>query len=402
MGRVSKAVNIDDLRKLAKRRLPRIAFDFIEGGVDDEDGIARNEAIFRNYRLVPRYMEDVTRRDLSTPLFDQRFAFPFGISPTGAISLFRPGGDLMLAAAARDANIPFVMSGHSTASIEELADCAPEHGWFQMYPARELSISEDMIRRAADSNLSTLVITVDVPVAPNRERNSRNGISRPLRIPLHAKLDALRHPAWLWNYWKHGNPMFSNWQRYAPSGSDVDAVADFAMGQTARPIGWHDIELFRRLWPRRFVLKGIMHPDDAVRAADIGADGLIISNHGGRQLDRAPSPLEVFPAIHAAVGRRTTLMLESGIRRGADIAVALCLGAKFVFAGRPTLYGTAAGGVEGAQRAIAILQRELDLVMGQLGIASIGQFNADYLLERLEVHGEKSQTVGGAGVRKHA
>ena len=372
--------NVDDMRRAAKRRLPRIAFDFIEGGVEDEDGLNSNEQAFRRHRLVPRYLVDVSKRDQSATVFGRSYASPFGIAPTGLAGLFRPGADLMLAEAAREANIPFIMSGASTASIEELAKVAPEHGWYQLYAARDKKISEDMIRRASDAGLSTLVLTVDVPVHSNRERNQRNGFTRPLKMTLATKLEALRHPGWLAAYLKHGTPMFSNWAPYAGKDADADKVAAFVATQTAAPLTWRDVENFRRLWPRKFVIKGIMHPDDAVRAASMGVDGIMVSNHGARQLDRAPSPVEVFPAIRDAVGDRMTLMLDSGVRRGVDALIALCLGAKFVFVGRATLYGAAAGGVAGATAAINILRREIDLTLGQIGCPSLDQLGPDFLM----------------------
>ncbi|TXL73589.1 alpha-hydroxy-acid oxidizing protein [Vineibacter terrae] len=376
--------NVDDMRRAAKRRLPKIAFDFIEGGVEDEDGLITNEQAFRQQRLVPRYLVDISTRDQSATLFGRTYASPFGIAPTGLAGLFRPGADLMLAEAARDANIPFIMSGSSTASIEDLGKLAPEHGWYQLYAARDKKISEDMIRRADAAGLSTLVLTVDVPVHSNRERNQRNGFSRPLKLSLATRLEALRHPGWLAGYLKHGTPMFSNWAPYAPKGADADAVAAFVATQTAAPLTWQDVERFRRLWPRTFVIKGVMHTDDAVRAASLGVDGIMVSNHGARQLDRAPSPLEVFPAIRDAVGDRMTLMLDSGVRRGADALIALCMGVKFVFVGRATLYGVAVGGRAGATAAINILRREIDLTMGQIGCPRLDQLGPDFLLRERE------------------
>ncbi|HKU97034.1 MAG TPA: alpha-hydroxy acid oxidase [Vineibacter sp.] len=377
-------VNVDDLRRAAKRRLPKIAFDFIEGGVEDEDGLNVNEQAFRQHRLVPRYLVDVSTRDQSASLFGRTYASPFGIAPTGLASLFRPGADLMLAAAARDANVPFIMSGSSTASIEDLAKVAPDHGWYQLYAARDKKISEDMIRRADAAGLSTLVLTVDVPVHSNRERNQRNGFTRPLKLSLGTKLEALRHPGWLAGYLKQGTPMFSNWAPYAEKGASADAVAAFVATQTAAPLTWRDVETFRRLWPRTFVIKGIMHSDDAVRAASLGVDGIMVSNHGARQLDRAPSPVDVFPAIRDAVGDRMTLMLDSGVRRGVDALIALCLGAKFVFVGRATLYGATVGGQAGVTKAINILRREIDLTLGQIGCPSLDRLGSDCLLHERE------------------
>ena len=379
-ARTDAAINLDDLRKLAKRRLPKIAYDFIEGGLDDEDGLARNEDAFRQCRLVPRYGVDVTTRDQSTSVFGRTYAGPVGIAPTGGAGLFRRGGDMMLAEAARTANVPFIMSGAATGSIEDLGRLAPEHGWYQLYIARDRKISEDMIRRVAAAGLSTLVITVDVPVSSNRERNQRNGFVRPLKLTLKTKLEACLHPAWMAEYVRLGQPMLSNWQAYAQNGATASEVVEFVRTQMPTPVLWQDIEAFRRLWPGKLVLKGIMHPDDATRAAAMGVDGIMVSNHGARQLDRAPAPIEVLPAIHAAVGDKMTVMYDGGVRRGSDVIIALCLGAKFVFVGRPTLYGVVAGGCAGAARAFDIFRNEIDLTMAQMGAPDIKSLGPQFLM----------------------
>ena len=376
---LDRAINIEDLRKLAKRRLPRIAFDFIEGGLEDERGLARNEDAFARFDLVPRYGVDVTAPDQATTLFGRAYSGPLGIAPTGLASLFRPGADLMLAAAAKAANVPFIMSGAGTGLIEDLGKLAPQHGWYQLYAAKERSISEDMIRRAGDAGLSTLVITVDVPVNSKRERNLRNGFTRPLRMTFKTRLEALRHPGWLAEFLRTGMPVFSNWKQYARPGSSASEIADFVAEQTPSPLLWRDIEAFRRLWPGKLVIKGIMHPDDAERCAALGCDGVIVSNHGGRQLDKSPASIEVLPAVAAAVGDRMTVMFDSGIRRGSDAIVALCLGARYVFVGRPTLYGAAAGGTAGAARALAIFKDEIGRTMVQMGAPGIASLGPQFL-----------------------
>ena len=372
-------VNIDDLRKLAKKRLPKIAYDFIEGGTDDEVGLATNEQAFRQARIVPRYLVDVTKRDQSTTLFGRTYSSPIGIAPTGLAGLFRRGADLMLAEAARDANVPFIMSGSSTGSIEDLGKLAPDHGWYQLYSAKDQSISEDMIKRAADAGLKTLVFTVDVPEGSNRERNTRNGWGRPLKLSLATKLEALEHPAWMLEWLRHGTPFFDNWAKYAPA-KDANSVADFVAQQNRAPMTWKHVERYRSLFKGNFVLKGIMHPDDAIRAHSLGVDGIMVSNHGARQLDNAPSPLHVLPAIRDAVGDKMTVMFDGGIRRGLDAVIALCMGARFVFQGRPTLYGVTAGGVEGAKTALGIFRREVDLSMAQMGAAKIADLGPQFLM----------------------
>ena len=376
---IDKCINLDDLRVLAKKRVPKLVYDFIEGGVDDEAGLERNESAFARRSLVPRYMVDISTLDQSVHLFGRTWSSPYGIAPTGGIGNYRHGGDLMLARAARDANIPFIMSGAATASMEDMAREAPEHGWYQMYAAKDRSISQDMIRRAADLGIPALVVTVDVPVGANRERNRRNGFSRPLKLTLATKLDALRRPLWLKDYMRHGFAMLENWQSYAPPGSSAREVAEFMAGQVPTSLTWADIERFRALWPRTLILKGIMRTDDAIRAADIGVDGLMVSNHGARQLDRAPAPLDVLPALDAAVGDRVVLMLDGGVRRGADILIALASGAKFVFLGRPTLYGAVAGGAAGAVKAVDILRDEIAKIMAQIGCPSLDGLGPEFL-----------------------
>ncbi|WP_395713706.1 alpha-hydroxy acid oxidase [Reyranella sp.] len=373
-------VNIDDLRKLAKKRLPKIAYDFIEGGTDDEVGLVTNEQAFRKARIVPRYLVDVTTRDQSTTLFGRTYSSPIGIAPTGIAGLFRRGADLMLAEAARDANVPFIMSGSSTGSIEALGKLAPDHGWYQLYSAKDQSISEDMIKRAGEAGLRTLVFTVDVPEGSNRERNTRNGWGRPLKLTWKTKFEALTHPAWMMEWMKHGTPYFDNWAKYAGPNATAEQIADLVAQQNRAPMTWKHVERYRELWKGNFVLKGIMHPDDAIRAHSLGVDGLMVSNHGARQLDNAPSPLEVLPSIRDAVGDKMTLMLDGGVRRGLDAIIALCNGAKFVFCGRPTLYGVAAGGTPGAAKALGIFRREIDISMAQIGATKIADLGPQFLM----------------------
>src|SRR5260221_5106347 len=281
------------------------------------------------------------------------------------------------------------MSGASNASIEKAAKIAPRNTWYQLYAARDNKITDDLVRRAADAGLEALVLTVDVPVSSKRERNMRNGFANirgnwfmaamSLKLPILA--EALSHPGWVLEYVRHGGtPMVENWQPYAPTGSTPSDVLAFNRtqmphhGQT-----WRDFERYRKLFPRKVVIKGIMHPADAVRAAELGCDGIMVSNHGGRQLDQAPSPLDVLPAIKAAVGDRLTLMLDSGVRRGADVLIAMCLGAQFVFFGRPSLYGAVAGWLPSGKKAVDIFRGEIDMVMGQIGCQRLDQLGTDFL-----------------------
>lgn len=387
--KLDQAINIEDLHRMAKRRLPKVAFDFIEGGLEDELGLERNIAAFRKHQLLPSYLVDVSTRVQSATIFGRTYASPFGISPTGGAGLFRRGADLMLAQAAADANIPYIMSGSSNDSMEAAARIAPKHTWYQLYAARDGNISDDLIRRAADAGLEALVLTVDVPVHSKRERNIRNGFAKIrgnwLRAALSLKpsllAEALTHPGWIAEYVRHGGtPMLENWQPYAPAGANASDVVQFNRAQVpAHAQTWRDLERYRRLFPRTLIVKGIMRPADALHAANIGCDGVIVSNHGARQLDQAPASLDVLPAVKAAVGDKLTVMLDSGVRRGADILIALCLGAKFVFFGRPALYGAVAGGQAGVAKALDIFRNEIDLVMGQIGCPSLDRLGPDFL-----------------------
>jgi len=377
------AINIADLHRIAKRRTPKVAFDYFEGGAEDEHGLARNEAEFRRHRLLPRYLVDVSQVDQRTTLFGRGYASPFGLSPTGVNSLLRPGAERMLAAAAASANIPYVLSGLGTARLEDIAQAAPQHAWFQLYAAKDRAISEDQIRRAADAGMNALMYTVDVPVLSKRERDLRNGFGRP-RLPLRVYLEALRHPIWLFDHFRHGGgpPFFETWAPYGKSGGSAQAVLE-TVGELwpAPDHTWRDVERFRRLWPRPFVLKGILHPDDAGRAADLGVDGVLVSNHGARQLDAAPSALEMLPAIRAAVGDRLAILIDSGFRRGSHIVIARALGAQMVFLGRPVLYGMAAFGLAGAARAIEILRQEVEITLKQIGCPNLETLGPHFLVD---------------------
>ncbi|SCK19233.1 (S)-mandelate dehydrogenase [Variovorax sp. HW608] len=381
---IQSAVNLEDLRRLARRKLPRIAFDFIDGGSDDELCLHRNREAFERHRLVPRYLRDVTRRDQSVALFGRTYASPIGISPTGLAGLFRPDADLMLAEAAREANVPFLLSSAANAALEDAIRVAPEHVWFQMYCTSDERINADLVERARKAKIGVLVVSVDVPVNSNRERNRRNGFSRPFRMTTGVALEALGHPAWVLRYLRTGGiPMMRNWKPYAREGATAGEVADMYGTLTPAPmVTWAHLKRIRSAWSGPLVVKGLLHPDDAREAAQLGADGIVISNHGGRQLDAAPAPLEMLPEIRAAVGKDVQLILDSGVRRGSDVVIARCLGAQSAIFGRPTLFGVAAGGRAGASRALQIMRNEIDMVMAQIGCASLSDLGPGYLMSQ--------------------
>lgn len=359
---------IDELRALARCRLPRIIYDFIEGGAGDELGVLNSSRQYADHRIVPRYLLDVRPRTQVTELFGRTFKSPFGIAPTGYAGVYRVKGEELLAEAARDADIPVILSGSGIASIETVSAIAGRNAWFQLYAAKERATSADLIRRAADSGVETLVVTVDIPVPGRRYRNARNGFRIPPEITPSLLLDVLLHPAWTLDYLRSGGlPAPGSWLPYAKPGATPQDVAAVMRENAASPLRWSDIEYFRSLWKGNLVLKGILHPDDALKAAEIGVDGIMVSSHGGRQFDRAPTITEALPGIVSAVGDRLTIMADGGITKGSDILVAFALGAKFVFTGRATLWGLTAAGLPGVNRAISILRDEVDAGLAQTG-----------------------------------
>jgi len=378
---LARVINLDDFRARARRRLPRIAFDFIDGGADDEACLARNREAFGAFRLLPRYLRNVDHRDQTTELFGRRYASPFGISPTGLAGLFRADADAMLAAAAHEADVPFLLSSAANISIERAMEIAPGNVWFQVYATRDAAINADLLRRARAAGVDVLVLSVDVPVNANRERNRRNGFTRPFRMTPSIVLDALGHPGWVLRYLRNGGlPMMRNWQPYARPGASAAEVSDLYGKLTpAGGTDWNTLADMRDAWPGALVVKGLLHPEDVLRAREAGVDGVIVSNHGGRQLDAAPSPIEMLPAIRSAVGPDFPLLLDSGVRRGSDVVIARCLGARACISGRPTLFAVASDGQPGVAHALSILRREVDAVLAQMGCPVFDALDARYL-----------------------
>lgn len=367
MSRLDRCHNIAGLREAARGYLPRLVFDYIDGGVDDETCLRRNRDAFEHVTLLPDYLVDVSQLSLHRTMLGRRYNMPLGMAPTGLASFARHGADLMLARAANHAGVPFVLSGAGTASIEAAAQAAPEQAWFQLYVSREQRITEDLVRRAHDAGMHHLVVTVDVPVHSNRERDVRNGFVPPVKPGLSVIGNALLHPAWLMQMLRHGLPRFESWAPYAAPGASAKQIADLFTSQIPFTQTWRDLARLRAIWPGHLIVKGILHPADAQRAIEAGADGIWVSNHGGRVLDCAPSALTMLPLIRQAVGPDVAVMVDGGVRRGSDVIKALALGADFVFAGRPMMYGVAAAGQRGVEKALSILQREMQLTVSQLG-----------------------------------
>jgi L-lactate dehydrogenase (cytochrome) len=371
---------LEDFEAPARRYIPRPIYGYVSGGVERNVTLGWNRTAFDDLALLPRMLVNVSKRSQHTELFGRRYDSPFGIAPMGGTSLAAFEGDLALARAAAANNVPMILSGASLTALEKVREASPRHTWFQAYlPGEERAITE-LVERVATAGYDTLVLTVDIPVGSNRENNVRNGYNAPLRPSLRLALQCLAHPRWLIGtalrtYFTHGMPHFENMGKRTP------LVSRTAIRERANRdhLNWSHFALMRRLWKGKLVIKGILTREDAVLAREHGADGIIVSNHGGRQLDSATSPLRVLPGIAAAAGSMT-VMMDSGFRRGTDVLKALALGAQFVFVGRPMLYAAAVAGETGVRHAIKLLRDEIDRDMAMLGTNSIAEMTRDRLM----------------------
>jgi L-lactate dehydrogenase (cytochrome) len=378
---MEKMLCLHDFEIAARGRLPRPLFGFIAGAAEDNRSLDDNRAAFDAYRFLPRVLVDVSHRSQQTALFGKTYASPFGIAPIGISALSAYRGDLVLARSAQAANIPAIMSGTSLIRMEEVAAQAPAT-WFQAYlPADEERI-DSLIDRIAGAGFETLVITVDIPVWANRENNIRAGFSTPLRPSLRLAWDGLIRPRWLLGTLARtlltsGMPHFEN--SFATRGAPILSRTAIRDTTGREHLNWEHIARIRREWRGPLVLKGILHPDDAAKARVLGADAIIVSNHGGRQLDGAASALRVLPRILDVAGD-LPVMMDGGVRRGSDVLKALALGAKMVFLGRPFMYAAAVGGRAGVDRAIQLLRDEVDRNMAMLGINRVSELDGSYLM----------------------
>ncbi len=376
------AYNIFDLRDLAKKRLPKGLFEFIDRGCEDEVSLRNNRAALERIKLKPRVLNDVSKRNQAITLFGHKQNMPIAIAPTGTPGIMWYEGELELARAAKAAGIPFTLATTTLTAMERVVDEVGGRLWFQLYMYADRSLSRWIAERAKNAGYEALIITVDSPTFSNREYNLRNGFTIPITYSLKNTIDVLSHPRWLFGVWlrymlEGGLPLYEN---YPP---EIKAAVKAApMGRAMKlndALNWDDIREMRKLWPRTLMIKGVLSPADAAMAADCGVDGVVVSNHGGRVMDGAMAPIDALPAMLDAVGKRMTVIVDSGYRRGSDIVKAMALGAHAVLVGRATLYGVAAAGEPGGTRALAILHEEIDRVLALIGCRGIDELNRERL-----------------------
>lgn len=372
---LARCYDIDDLARLARRRLPSGAAGYLDGGGEDEWTLRRNRQVFGEVEFVPRLLRDVSKVDTSTTVLGTPVPLPFALSPVGGPRMFHYQGELAVARAMRSARLPYGVSTLATQTIEDIARAAQGSPlWFQLYVWGDRSVARDLLKRARDAGYRALLLSADTSVRSQRDRELHQGIELPVPdLTLRALLDGVRHPSWSYRFLTSPAIGFPNLSMRGPTSRE--RLGEMFDGT----VSWHDLEWIRREWKGPVALKGVLRPEEAARAADLGADAVIVSNHGGRQLDHAPATLDALPAIVAEVGDRMEVLFDSGVRRGSDIATALALGARAVLIGRAHLYGLAAAGEAGVRHAIDILAGELRMTMGLCGAASLDDLDGSLL-----------------------
>ncbi|MCK6067464.1 MULTISPECIES: alpha-hydroxy acid oxidase [Microbacterium] len=374
--RLDGALTIADLRRIAQRRTPKAAFDYTDGAAEGELSLARARQAFEDIEFHPSVLRPAENVDTSTTILGGPSALPFGIAPTGFTRLMQTEGETAGASAAAAAGIPFTLSTLGTTSIEGVRQANP-HGrnWFQLYVMRQREISYDLVRRAGEAGFDTLMFTVDTPIAGARLRDKRNGFSIPPQLTLGTIVNAIPRPWWWIDFLTTPKLEFAS---LTDTGGTVGDLLNAAMDPT---ISFDDLEVIRSMWPGKIVVKGVQNVEDSVRLIDAGVDGIILSNHGGRQLDRAPIPFHLLPQVVREVGKDATVMIDTGIMNGADIVASVALGAKFTLIGRAYLYGLMAGGRAGVDRAIQILRSEIERTMALLGVASLAELEPGHVTQ---------------------
>jgi (S)-mandelate dehydrogenase len=361
------------LRNYARRHVPNFAFEYMDGGAGADGGIARNWNALDAVELVPRYGVTTGLPPVDVELFGRRYAAPIGIAPMGGPSIAWPGADEYLARAAQAANVPYALSTVGGITIERAAELAPDVFWFQLYrfAKDEHKVGVDLVQRADAAGAHVLVLTMDVPVRTTRSREVAGGIVYPFRITPRMAADVATSPGYLWSLWQHGITRFACLAPYAGEDASINAMAKFMQGEQRGAFTWDEVARFRDRWKRPLVLKGIIHPSDAEKAVSLGIDGIVVSNHGGRQVEGLPAAIDALPAVVAAVGKRTTVMMDSGVRSGLDVIRAIALGAQAAFAGKAFLWGVGALGPDGPGHVIDIMVDEMRSALGQIGAKTL-------------------------------
>ena len=380
LRRLARAASIEDLREIARRRLPGGIFDYIDGAAEDEITLRRNVSAHGRLEFRPRVLVDVSAVDASTSLLGRPLEFPLVLAPTGFTRIVDSEGELAVARAAERANLPYTLSTLSTRSIEEVAAVSNGRKWFQVYVWRDRGLVKEMLQRAAESGYEAIMITVDTAVFGRRERDVRRGFELPPKVGLDTIVSGMLHPAWTWNFLRSEPIAFANVVgRAVGDGSDAVTLADYINTPFDPALSWREIDWFRSHWDGPVILKGVATLEDAHLAAKAGVDAIALSNHGGRQLDGAPPPLELVGPVADAVGDRVEIICDGGVRRGSDIAKALALGARACMIGRPYLYGLAAGGERGVDHALAHLRDGFERTLALLGAPRVEDIKADHV-----------------------
>lgn len=377
---LERAQSIADLRRMARHRLPRAVFDFFDGGAEDETTLRRNRSAFEVVEFAPRVMVDVSKRQLAVPLLGGTASFPLIVAPTGLAALGWPKADIALARAAGKLGVPFVVSTPSSVRLEDIARAAPDTRlWFQLYVYRDREIARSLVRRARDAGFEGLMITADSPVFGQRERDARHRFGVPMKLTPRMLLDAMRCPRWTLGILRHGVPRLQNFVDAEKGLESIDSLAAHVTRNMDASVTWHDVAALCEGWRGKVMLKGVLSPADAVQAVRSGFDAIVVSNHGGRQFDHTPATLSVLPEIVAAVAGRAEVYVDGGVRRGSDIAKSLCLGAQAAMVGRATLFGVAAAGQPGAERALSLLRAEFDRTLALVGCPSAASLDGAWL-----------------------
>ncbi|CDX46722.1 (S)-mandelate dehydrogenase [Mesorhizobium sp. ORS 3359] len=372
MGRLDRCVSLEDFRLLARRRLPKSVFEFVDGGAGQELTLRDNRAAFERMRLLPRVLTDVSRPDLTTTLWSKTYPTPLVISPMGSCALVRPGADIAIASAAAARGIPYTLSTMATTGIERMARAVQGPLWFQLYVLKDFEFNRRLVRQAEEFGYSALVVTVDLQTGGKREKDLRNGISIPLRPSLRHLVEGIAHPAWSLRLLRGGLPQFENVRGYLGDTSAGLTIAARVGGNLHAGFDWDDFRTIRDWWKGPLIVKGVLHPDDAVRLIAAGADGIWVSNHGGRQLDGAVASIDATGAIHAAVGGRAPVLIDSGVRTGMDVIKAKARGAAASAIGRAALFGAVMGQV-GVERGLDILLEEIATGLKLSGVPGFQQ-----------------------------